>query len=166
MSEIMLHIRNNRGQNAEGINAADFIIPVTEEGIAEKIGLNEGGYGYSVLSAGVPVNEDNVSVENIIQLSGMLQRLSEKIMPEDIWLIKSAWFRHVSDVYHESYKIERYRNMEDLQEYARQVVEQMLPENEIAQMVKKCINYESLAMHMGLSKNCVIGKGGIYRYCG
>lgn len=159
MSEVRMYIENKY------LNQSDyFSLPVSEDEIAEKIGRNSDGQGYSVSVEEISFLVDDISVEGIIQSSKQLVELLEKYPMDDIWLLKTAWFHDYAELYYNSFKIECYRGYDDFEAFGHYLIDEVHREGYVSEQLKKCIDYRKYAMYVQLSNQYIIGKKGIYRY--
>ena len=143
-----------------------FSMPVSEEELAEKVGLNSDGHGYGASIEEISFVAEDISVEGIIQASKQFVELFGKYPVEDIWLLKSAWFHDYAYLYYNTFEIECYFGYDDFEAFGHYLIDEIHKEGFVSERLKKCIDYKKYAMLVELSNNYIIGKKGIYRYTG
>ena len=161
MSDVRMFIENRENNQSDY-----FSLPVSEEVLAEKIGLNSSRDGYSVSVEEISFLVEDIGVEGIIAASKQLEELLQKFPIEDIWLLKTTWFNDYAELYYKSFEIECYFGYEDFEEFGHYLIDSIHKEGDISERLKKCIDYEKYGMYISLSSSYVLGKKGIYEYTG
>ncbi|EHU8539407.1 antirestriction protein ArdA [Enterococcus faecalis] len=156
----------NLGKYNEGeLVGAWFSLPIDEEEVAEKIGLNAKYEEFAIhdYEAPFPIDEYS-SIERLNHLYDLLQEIEGTAIYDEIHEILGYWFKDIEELLEHTDDIICYSDCESMEDVAEHYIEETGVLNALPQNLRYYFDYAALGRDMEIEGNYLVTSHGVFEY--
>lgn len=156
----------NLGKYNEGERVGEwFTLPVAEEDVAARIGLNDEYEEYAIHDYELPFDIDEYTlIEELNRLANLALELEGTPIEEELLEIQRAFFNSFEELVEHKEDIIAYPNCDDMADVAAYLIEETGVLGEVPASLQNYIDYEAYGRDLEIEGSFLITSHGVFEY--
>ncbi|WP_270659836.1 antirestriction protein ArdA [Enterococcus thailandicus] len=165
MEEMRVYIANLGKYNEGELVGAWFTLPVDEDEVSERIGLDDVYEEYAIHDFELPFEIDEyISLDELNRLGDLAQELEGTPFENVLKEIQQAFFSSFEEMVEHKDDIISYSDCSDMADVATYLIEETGMLGEVPSNLQNYIDYEAFGRDLELEGNFLITSSGIFEY--